>query len=315
MIKRGCIAGSLLLLLFAIAECIARFVLGLGTPPLSIAHPQIEYMLAPDQNLSRFHNTFITNHYGMRSRNPDQASDRYRVLVFGDSVINGGSLTDQSELATSILEHNLGEGIFVGNVSAGSWGPPNLLAYVENYGVFDADTAIIVMSAGDLCDLPLFEPLDPRTHPTETPLLAFGELVLIYLPRYVKKIIAPYDRNIHRTLAQRENDCLASASTGLSALRRLIALFHASGTRATIIRHPAADEFIDANFNTRLIAYLRTGLDGTGVEYLDAKRFFVKHGAVEELYRDRIHVNEAGQALYADIFLEIVSSNMANAPD
>ena len=33
-----------------------------------------------------------------------------RVMVVGDSVVNGGSLTDQSHLATTILERELGRG-------------------------------------------------------------------------------------------------------------------------------------------------------------------------------------------------------------
>src|SRR5687768_7294859 len=48
-------------------ELFARFVLGLGDPPLSVAHPTIEYMFKPSQDCRRFSNTVSYNAYGMRS--------------------------------------------------------------------------------------------------------------------------------------------------------------------------------------------------------------------------------------------------------
>src|SRR5262245_23618663 len=157
-------------------ELIARFALGLGTPPLSIRHPTIEYMFAPDQDCMRFGNHFQTNAWGMRS--PPFASQKldpneFRVMVFGDSVINGGNLTDQADLATSIvatqLERQLNRPVVVGNISAGSWGPGNWLAYAEEYGFFDADCVLLVLGSGDAGDCPEFLPLNTDTHPTTAP--------------------------------------------------------------------------------------------------------------------------------------------------
>ena len=51
----------------SIGEIFARYFLGLGTPPLSISDPRIEYMFKPNQDVYRFGNHFITNQYGMRS--------------------------------------------------------------------------------------------------------------------------------------------------------------------------------------------------------------------------------------------------------
>jgi hypothetical protein len=48
-------------------EMVARFFLGLGTPPLSVAHPRIEYMFQPNQDIRRFGNQVLINQYGMRS--------------------------------------------------------------------------------------------------------------------------------------------------------------------------------------------------------------------------------------------------------
>ena len=120
------LAGCLILV--AGAELVARFGLGLGTPPLSQPHPHIEYLFQPDQDVSRFGNRVLINAYAMRT--PDFAevkpADEFRVMIFGDSVLNGGNLTDHAALATTLLSERLaeqrGQPVVVGNISAGSWG-------------------------------------------------------------------------------------------------------------------------------------------------------------------------------------------------
>ena len=68
---------------------------------------------------------------------PFPKDDEFRVICFVDSVLNGGSLTDQKDLATTLLEKKLKEvtpDAYVGNISAGSWGPGNWRAYADEYG-------------------------------------------------------------------------------------------------------------------------------------------------------------------------------------
>lgn len=64
-------------------------------------------------------------------------------MMFGDSVLNGRNLTDHQSLATTILrttwKEEFSSDFIVGNISAGSWGPGNWLAYAKEYGFFDAD--------------------------------------------------------------------------------------------------------------------------------------------------------------------------------
>lgn len=191
--KRAGISG---LVLLVAAELFAKYGLGLGSPPLSAPHPTIEYMYRPNQDVSPFRNRFIVNAYGMRTeqfaKNRD-SQDQIRVMVFGDSVVNGGTLTDHQSLATTILSKTWKE-IFqtdciVGNISAGSWGPGNWLAYVKEYGFFDADVIIVVISSHDFNDVPTFEPLDPGTHPQTSPKLAILDGLLRYLPRYLPKAL------------------------------------------------------------------------------------------------------------------------------
>jgi len=112
-------------------EAFSRWYLGLGDPPLTVRDPEIEYMFAPNQDVRRFGNRVAYNAWSMRSdpvapRKPHPRE--FRMLVMGDSVINGGALTDQTRLATTLAQARLSSSdhpAFVGNVSAGSWGPEN----------------------------------------------------------------------------------------------------------------------------------------------------------------------------------------------
>lgn len=190
------IRRKLFLVLLALAvivsgELFCRMVLGLGDPPLYVTDPQIEYMMKPDQDVKRFGNHVFVNHWGMRSpeiSQHKQNTDEIRVLIFGDSVVNGGSETDQSLLATTLMQQRLqttlGRPVVVGNISAGSWGPGNWLAYAKRYGFFDADVLVLVVNSGDFADNPTFAPLK-SSHPTQKPLLALQEAVFRYLPRYL----------------------------------------------------------------------------------------------------------------------------------
>ena len=80
------------------AEILARVMLGLGDPPLTIRDPKIEYMFKPGI-YQRFGNEVAYNEYSMRSPAPPKAHVlAKRVLVVGDSVVNGGAETDQGDM-------------------------------------------------------------------------------------------------------------------------------------------------------------------------------------------------------------------------
>lgn len=175
---------SLVLIAFAVfalvgAEVFARFQVGLGDPPLTVRDPDIEYLFKPSRCYRRFGNDVCYNRWSMRS--PE--ADRFPILVLGDSVVNGGSLTDDSRLGTAILARHLG--VAVGNVSAGSWGPPNLLEYTERFGWFGAQSVIVVASSHDLDDIPTFSATLGIDFPEEPPVAALWEAARRYLPRYL----------------------------------------------------------------------------------------------------------------------------------
>ena len=143
----------------------------------------------------RFGNHFSTNRYGMRSDeiSPEREEPDVRILVIGDSVPNGGNLTDQSELASEILKEEVEKGlsvpVHVANISAGSWCPANMLAYIKEFGSFDADAAVIVLNRLDIDDYLRFEPLNPNTHPTDPLFLLPPNFSPATVPAHAKKYL------------------------------------------------------------------------------------------------------------------------------
>ena len=162
--RLGCVAAYLgaAALALTLAEVILRGQWGLGTPVLYEWDGRFEYRMVPGQRVTRFGKHILTNALGLRG--PEFGSSKFdpaelRVLVLGDSVVNGGSHVDQSALGTEVLrtllDRDLARPVTVMNVSANSWGPPNQLAWLEANGALDADIAIVVVSTHDAVDVPL----------------------------------------------------------------------------------------------------------------------------------------------------------------
>ncbi len=146
-------------ILFIAIELILRFVFGFCDVVLMKEDPDYEYIAAPNQKRFRFLNNIYYNSLSMRSREIDPKAQK--ILFFGDSVVNGGVLTDQAEMATTILEDSLSKfyksNIQTLNVSAGSWGPDNAFAYLKKSGNFNAKKIILIVGSHDAYDNRNFE--------------------------------------------------------------------------------------------------------------------------------------------------------------
>ncbi|MBE9139346.1 SGNH/GDSL hydrolase family protein [Nodosilinea sp. LEGE 07088] len=170
----------------AIAELFLRRRYGLGTPPLYVADIRTGYRLAPNQRLRRRGRRIEINQYSMRGPAiaRQRPTDTLRVLMLGDSIVNGGWWTDQSELLSLRVQQALAapdlpgcKAVEVLNASANSWGPRNELGYVLRFGTFDAQVVLLVLNTDDLfaiaphsCDLGR----NPQ-YPTRRPPLALWE--------------------------------------------------------------------------------------------------------------------------------------------
>jgi hypothetical protein len=304
---RLAIAGLIVFLLLGGLEMFCRMYLGLGDPPLSRFDPEMEYLFVGPRVYHRFGNVIAYNRYSMRSRDftPIRSDpNEIRVMFCGDSVINGGALTGQHDLATSRIERRLAEQFkrpaVVMNISAGSWGPPNYLAYVRRYGFFESNLLVIVVSSHDYRDAPTFEPLvGTSDFPDRTPRFALGEALTRYLPRYLPKFgstppAAPL------TFSQGEID------TATGAFRTLIGLARERKIPVIVAQHLEEGEYdkpeSEGHAALRKIA---EELKVPVVQLGDAMGAARKQGK-NNPYRDDIHPSTHGQQLMAEaLFPEI----------
>ena len=296
---------------FAATEIFSRKILGLGTPPLYVVHRTIEYMLKPNQDLYRFGNHVVTNRYGMRSKDFGEKaapSDGVRIMMFGDSVLNGGSQTDHSDLATSIIEANFnaaGKAVLVGNISAGSWGPGNWLAYATEYGFFDANIIVLVISSHDYMDVPGFGPLNPMTHPVQNPNFAFWEGVARYLPRYLPKfLVSQSEVNTSGGAASESKDAEKNEKEALSDLGSFLRLAKKNSKNVLVFQHWTKSE-IERGTADPGNSRIKEVCDLNGISAISLEKYFrdsISNG--QNPYRDDIHPNKVGQALMATAIYE-----------
>lgn len=287
-------------------EIFARYHLGLGTPPLSITHPKIEYIFKPNQNVMRFGNHFIVNQYGMRTVSFDthKTDDEFRVMVFGDSVLNGGAQTDHATLATTLLQNRLAENqkAVVGNISAGSWGPGNWLAYAKEYGFFDANIVVLVISSHDDADNPTFGALNESTHPIKSPVSALLEGVTRYLPRYLPQIDAGGATNESDRLEEMPSE--KEVQRGLNDLTAFLELARKSAANVLVLQHWEKSE-IELGTSKNGYQRIRQVCESIGVPCISLEPSFsqaIKNG--NNPYRDNIHPNQIGQRLISDALFE-----------
>jgi lysophospholipase L1-like esterase len=146
---------------------------GIHRIPLFRSDAHYEYFTLPDQVLRIGAARFVTNALGMRN-GPIGPKKGRRVLVIGDSVINGGFTLDQDSMATERANAKAraeGRDVEYINLSANSWGAGNVAAFLKAHGTFDADAVIAVFSSHDAQDRMTFEavvgvhPSFPERHP------------------------------------------------------------------------------------------------------------------------------------------------------
>lgn len=292
-----------------VAELALRYGLGLGDPPLYEPHPTIEYVMKPGI-YRRFGNRITVNSMGMRSPesvvHPAKPNVR-RVLVIGDSIVNGGSLTDDDDLATSLLERRLSAEtpIAFGNVSAGSWGPENWLAFLHERGTFQAEFAVLVINDGDATDVPTFAPLGPD-HPISKPPLALWEAMVRYLPRYVPLV------GSHRVVSRPSAD---PAGKPIDALADCVALLRRSGAATCAVLVPAESELLSEILPGRKEIAKRLAELAVPVVFADDRiRAAIAEGIIP--YRDGTHLATEGQAILAESLLEALRMvGFEEAPD
>ncbi|MEG5061925.1 SGNH/GDSL hydrolase family protein [Microcoleus sp. A2-C5] len=161
---------------------LALRLLGFGNPALLQADANAGYIFAPNQLVYRFGNRLEYNQFSQRSEQIDSAKPEgtLRILMIGDSVLNGNNTTDQQETIPELFEARLlgiKNQVEVLNASAGSWGIGNQLGYIRKFGTFESDAVILQIGTHDLLQPPSSSAgvgNDPLM-PNRKPLLAIQE--------------------------------------------------------------------------------------------------------------------------------------------
>jgi hypothetical protein len=289
-----------LVLLVAGTELVAR-VMGLGNPVLYVNDPVVGYYPAPDQHLTRMGGARVeTNQFGMRA--PDYPREKpagaFRILALGDSTLWGTTFVDQDEIYARRLERLLrarypGRELQVLNVAANAWGPFHELGYVEKFGTFGADLALICLPAGDLwrpkyglASLPYFSTW-------AKPHLALEEEFRSLAWRYIGSTVGPYSAEGLRYQAARGVEAYATLA---GKLQRQGIEVMAEVLPTVEVGYRGQDDATEAG----LVEQLRAGLAPLGVEVDYPRGLFREKGTRTEIYQDVIHLNPKGNAIYAE---------------
>ena len=267
---------------------LALRLLGFGHPLIYEANPNYEYRCVPNQSVRRLGNLNTTNNLGMRGENPSLKA--IKVLKIGDSIIHGGSLTDDNELATSILSEKLTDYLKketqVLNISAGSWGPDNAYYFLKTNGTFGAEVMVIFFSSHDAVDImaknsPIGQSVD---HPNAYYPFAFMEL-------YERYIIKRKIFNLEPSLAVHPTLKESYPNSGFNAL---IDIGIQQNMSILMVLHPNSSELSSGAYNS----------DGKAIlDLFHSKHIKVIKGMdflEEDCYRDGIHLNKKGQKVYAN---------------
>lgn len=289
---------SFTILLLSVGELVGRYI-GLTSYPVYIESSKFEYILKPNQNTLIYRNRVFTNEYSMRSK-PLTPTDTSVVLLIGDSIIHGGNLTDQDSLATTILEnnvtHTLHRNIRILNISAKSWGPDNGVAYLKEYGLFNADMIVLVVSSHDAFDNMTFRKTVGTSpdHPAKNTLLAWQMFVKKGLPRI------PFLQNLFHETQPSFRDTVLNSNVFNTGFRDFQEISKKNNIPLIIYLHSSTSE-IDSH-----------KLVGGGLKIIDfchQNQIPIIIGLGKEkpqFYEDGLHFNNQGQKFLANTLFPFI---------
>lgn len=302
----------LVLILVAIGvEVALRWRFGFGNPLLYLPDAEMGYRLAPNQSVKRFGNRIQINRYSMRSPEitPDRPAHTLRILLIGDSVVNGNWWTDQSQTVSEMLRQRL-EGAIVNraenhgdpiraievlNASANSWAPRNELAYLQRFGTFQSQVVVLVINTDDLfatTPTPLAVGHDPN-YPDRKPWFAIEEVMTRYL------LPAPAPSPALKAITSEGGD---RVGRNLEAIQQIHQLAQRNPARFLVIMTPLLREVKNGPRPYEIDARqrLQQVIQQQSIEFIDALPSFQIHPQSDRFYRDHIHLSPIGNQWLSD---------------
>lgn len=296
---------AVLIGLFVALEVGLRLLFGFGNPPIYIADEKIGYLLAPNQRTTRMGNRIAINEYSMRSDAiaSNRSPSTLRVLLLGDSIVNGGWWTDQNQTLSALMATQLEtlkpqipfEEIEVLNASANSWGPRNELAYLQGFGTFEAQVVVLVINTDDLfATAPTSIPVGrDRNYPSQKPPLAIVEAISRFLP---------YDSPPEMAAVRAEKG--DRVGFNLEAIRQIQGLARGSGADFLLAMTPLLREIGEPgprDYELKARTRLSEFSQNQQMTYVDFLPLFNNTETPETLYRDHIHLSPQGNQTVSEV--------------
>lgn len=298
---------------FLVLEVGLRSLFGFGNPLIYITDHKIGYLLAPNQNTTRMGNRIMINEYSMRSGAIalQLPPSTIRILLLGDSIVNGGWWTDQQDTISTQLEilllKQFGDQtpaqtkfaqVEVLNASANSWGPRNQLAYLQRFGTFDAQAIVLVINTDDLfATAPTSVPIGrDRNYPDQKPPLAIIEAISRFLPYSPPPEMAAVNAE--------KGD---RVGFNLEAIAQIQTLTQAAGAKFLLIMTPLLQEIgkpgprdYELKARDRLTEFTKN----QQITYIDFLPIFNHTPEPETLYRDHIHLSPQGNQKVSEVICQ-----------
>lgn len=287
--------------LFVVLEVGLRWFFGFGNPLTYVTDEHIGYLLAPNQQTKRFGNRIEINEYSMRGAPVQKSlpSSTLRILLLGDSIVNGGWWTDQEKTISSLMSYSLPSAIAsrfsqveVLNASANSWGPRNELAYLQRFGNFNAKVVVLVINTDDLfATAPTSLPVGrDRNYPERKPPLALVE----FFNRYVFK---PQTISELEALQKESGD---RVGINLEAIGKIHAFARQANSEFLLVMTPLLREIGKPgprDYEIQSRDRLNKFSQEQKITYIDFLPIFNSTPSPKALYHDHIHLNLQGNQL------------------
>ena len=299
MKKRQSIIFGIAAVCLLSTEIFLRQYYGFCDTVLMIEDADYEYMAQPSQDRFRFRNRIKYNSESMRS--PEVDTTAGIILGFGDSVINGGVLTDHDSLATTILSDTLskiqGKKVQFLNISAGSWGPDNCFAYLKKHGDFGAESIFLFVSSQDAFDTMDFKKIvdvDP-SFPSRQYSLAFYELLDRYAMPRIERLLKKQSTNTkYIELIKKEDRGILN--TGFESF---LTYARSKDIPLTIYLHADREELKAGNYNQQGQAIIKFANEKDIRIIMDLDNNLELND-----FRDEIHINSRGQKKLATTLID-----------
>jgi len=295
----------LLTILFGVlivVEIGLRIGFGFGSPVLYLGDAEIGYLLAPNQNTRRYGNRIEINQYSMRNAaiTPLPSPNTRRVLLLGDSLVNGGWWTDQSQTLSALISQQLQarlgyrENWEILNVAANSWGPPNQLAYLQRFGTFGSEVIVLLINTDDLFTHPPNSGVvgRDRNYPDVKPALALVEVFNRFLkgsepipPAKQPQPSDPVGYNLEK-IQQIQAIAAQNQADFILAMTPLLREVSEPGSR---------DYEIKARQRLTELTQAKNWV------YIDFLPLFQETSQPKTLYRDHIHLSPSGNQLVSEM--------------